>query len=155
MNLSVETQQEVIFLEDLCKIFLLSFTVSTCLKMRSRHPKISKFSGGACPRTLLAMPGAALPAGLPLAAKLAPPPPKKSCLQPCHDIRSHGATAPQCMCYVLSNFGNFYFFLICNCQELMSTMKGWSTSLTMCCRIASTKSFLWIWINLYGLSCKW
>ena len=44
MNLSVETQQEVIFLEDLCKIFW-SFTVSTCLKMHFRHPKISKFSG--------------------------------------------------------------------------------------------------------------
>ena len=49
MNLSVETQQEVIFLEDLCKIFLLSFTVSTCLKMHFRHPKMSKFSRGACP----------------------------------------------------------------------------------------------------------
>ena len=49
MNLSVETQQEVISLEDLCIIFLLSFTVSTCLEMHFRHPKISKFSGGACP----------------------------------------------------------------------------------------------------------
>jgi len=49
MNLSVETQQEVIFLEDLCKIYLLSFTISTCLKMRFRHPKISKFSGGHAP----------------------------------------------------------------------------------------------------------
>ena len=73
MNLSVETQQEVLFLEDLCKIFLSSFTVSTCLKMCFRHPKISKFLGGACPWTLLAMPGAVLPAGLPLVAKLAPP----------------------------------------------------------------------------------
>ena len=69
MNLSVETQQEVIFLEDLCMIFLLSMNVSTCLKMRFRHPKISKFSREACPRTPLAMPGTALPAGLPLSAK--------------------------------------------------------------------------------------
>ena len=82
MNLSVETQQEVISLEDLCIIFLLSFTVSTCLEMHFRHPKISKFSGGACPRTPLAMPGTVLPAGLLLAAKLAPPK-QKSCLRPC------------------------------------------------------------------------
>ena len=54
---------------DLCKILLLSFTVSTCLKMHFRHPKISKFSGGACPRPPLAMPGTALPAGSPLSAK--------------------------------------------------------------------------------------
>ena len=47
--------------------------VSTCLKMHFRRdPKISKFSRGACPQTPLAMPGAAHPAGLLLAAKLAP-----------------------------------------------------------------------------------
>jgi len=33
----------------ICVKFLLSFTVSTCLKMHFRHPKISNFSGGACP----------------------------------------------------------------------------------------------------------
>jgi len=49
MNLSVETQQEVIFLEDLCKIFLLSFTVSTCLKMRLDTLKSQNFPGEHAP----------------------------------------------------------------------------------------------------------
>jgi len=67
----------------LCKIFLLSFTVSTCLKMRFRHPKISKFSGGACPRTPLACQVLRSQQGcLWHAAKLAPPN-QKSCLRPC------------------------------------------------------------------------
>ena len=69
MNLSVETQQEVIFLEDLCKIFLLSFTVSTCLKMHFRHPKIF---WGSMPPDPPSYARCRLPAGLPLAAKLAP-----------------------------------------------------------------------------------
>ena len=56
--------------------------------MRFRHPKISKFSGGACPWTPLAMPGAALQAGLPLAAKLAPPN-QKSRLWPCTGSMRH------------------------------------------------------------------
>jgi len=63
-----------------------SFIVFYCFnlpQMHFKHPKISKFSGGACPWTPLAMPGAALPAGLPFAAKLAPPK-QKSSLRPCN-----------------------------------------------------------------------
>jgi len=49
MNLSVETQQEVIFLEDLCKIFLLSFTVQLASKCILDTLKSQNFPGEHAP----------------------------------------------------------------------------------------------------------
>ena len=68
MNLSVETQQEVIFLKDLWKIFL--FIVFYCFnlpRMRFRHPKIS---GEHAP-------------GPPFGSQISTPK-QKSCLRPWH-----------------------------------------------------------------------
>ena len=130
MNLSVETQLEVLFF---CVRFfyclLLLQLASKCVRMHLRHHKISMFSGGACPWTPLATPVAMLPAGVPMAAKLATPN-QKTCLWPCHIMHTINSVA---------KYQHFCFFFALISVRVLIIMGYHTTSLNTLQCICSRK----------------